>query len=903
SSEQKKSATPAFLSLETLNFLDPAVGSGHILVEAFDTYYPMYLAEFYNPEEAVQSILQNNLFGLDLDTRAAQLAQFAIIIKAAKCSRTVLQGKILPHVYAMPQPRFFTKEEVEIFLGDAYISIIDELYEALQIMEQANNLGSIMILKLSDAAHKAIQERDYYWQTTQTQTLEEEIVKETFSTYINILIILTNEFVCIAANPPYMGQKNMNASLKSYVNKNYPLTKSDLFAVFMDVTTNLAKENGRHGIINMQSWMFLSSYEKLREELIKNQTIESMLHLGPRTFEELSGEVVQNTSFILKKTLPNNSCGVYYRLVEYGSNDLKKEAFRNKSNEFADIYQLNFLKITGYPIAYWITEAGLKCFEEHQAIKEIMKAAVGLNTGDNDVFLKLWPEIDFDKIDFKRTSIEDAQLSKSKWFPYNKGGGFKKWYGNLYYVLNWFNDGKEVKEFAVLRNDGKHWSRYIQNLHYMFKDGITWSDIVSNSFAARYTPKGSLFDVKGSSGFTYSEEDLLAVLSVFCSKLSSYFVKAVNPTITVQVGDLSRIPLPQMILKNYRIKSFASSCIELTKSDWDSRENSWDFRANPLILSRQKTLELSSIYWIKQISKNFFQLHSHEEELNKILINIYDLSSELSCDVSLNDITVLQDELDFQRLAQLRRPYENQLVPIRVHTIMQQLISYAVGCYMGRYRLDRPGLYIAHPSPTEEELLPYALSKDVNKHFLFQIDDDAIIPLMGSNGNFTDDMLHRTKEFLSIVWGNDTLTANLNFLQQQLGKDLEDYLLKDFWKDHVKTYSKKPIYWLFASKKGAFQVLVYMHRMNAYTPANIRSKYLIPHISWLKSQLIDMGKKAATLSKAELKKLDILRKQAAECEEYDLLLKDLADKQISFDLDDGVTKNYALFEGVVAPIK
>ena len=304
-----------------------------------------------------------------------------------------------------------------------------------------------------------------------------------------------------------------------------------------------------------------------------------------------------------------------------------------------------------------------------------------------------------------------------------------------------------------------------------------------------------------------------------------------------------------------------------------------------------------------EVSKLFFELQGCEEELNKIFIKIYGLDGEFSADVPLTDITILQDELDYKSLEQLTPLYDKQLVPVHSEIVMQQLISYAVACYMGRYRLDKPGLHIANPNPTEEELMPYSVSKEENKHFIFQIDDDAIIPLMGGSGNFTDDLLYRINEFLTVVWGDDTLTANLNFLQQQLGKDLEDYLVKDLWQDHVKRYSKKPIYWLFASKKGAFQVLVYMHRMNAFTTANIRSKYLIPHISWLKNQLNDMEKNAATLSKSELKKLDIIRKQVTECEEYDLLLKDIADKQISFDLDDGVTKNYALFEGVVAPIK
>lgn len=879
------------LNLETLNFLDPAVGSGHILVEAFDTFYAMYKAEYYSPEEAVQSILQNNLFGLDLDLRAVQLAKFALILKAAQYSRTVLEGKILPHVYAMPQSRVFTKEEIKIFLSEAHTVFADELFRALHTMEQANNLGSIMLLEISEGGNKAIREREQYWQMHPAQTLEEEIVKEVFPVYISILQILNNKFSCIAANPPYMGQRNMNGRLKSYINDHYPLSKNDLFAVFIEKMIKFSRNSGYIGCITMESWMFLSSYEKMRINLLSNFTIKSLTHFG----WHIIGIAFGTASVIFRKEKPiNNHKGVYSYLEIHNIDRIKNIPFEfpiKTNGRYCEIVQTEFGKVPSSPIAFWISEREKNLYKDGQLLGSHSYPRKGLDTGENELFLKLWPEVSF-----KKTYIYNVD-GTSKWFPYNKGGEYRRWYGNRENLINWLDNGTEIKSRLTLVQK----KPTIRNADFYFRKGFTWTTVSSGGFSARYTPEGSLFDNGGCTLF--SDQHLEYFGGLINSVIGKRYLEFLSPTLNFQPGDISRILLIQDINLIDDVESLVKKSIALAKIDWDSRENSWDFHTSPLITNKQKSLELGYQEWLQQISKDLFQLHANEEELNRIFIEIYGLREELTPELALKDITILKEELDYNALDQLQRPYDNQLVPIHADVVMQQLISYAVGCYFGRYRLDKPGLHIAHPNPAEEELMAYSISMVDNNNFLFSIDDDAIIPLMGSNGNFTDDMLHRVKEFLTIVWGDDTLTANLNFLQQQLGKDLEDYLVKDFWKYHTKTYSKKPIYWLFASKKGAFQVLVYMHRMNAYTPAKIRSKYLIPHISWLANQLRDMENNAATLSKVELKKLDSIRKQLTECEEYDLLLKDLADKQISFDLDDGVTKNYALFEGVVAPIK
>lgn len=905
---------------DSLTFLDPAVGSGHILVEAFDTLYPMYMTEYYSPEEAVESILQNNLFGLDLDLRAVQLAQFAVLLKAAQYSRTVLQGKVLPHIYAMPQHRTFSMEEVALFLGKENAGYVKQLYKCLQTMEQAHNLGSIMVLEPSSEVRKAVEERYQYWQQNPAKNFEEEIVKEVFPAYLPILLILTNKFACIAANPLYMGQKSMNTDLKNYVNEHYHIGKSDLMTVFMEVIPRLTTEHGRFGLINLPSWLFLTSFHELREKYLANYSFESLLHLGRGIFGIDFGSV----AFVIHKKLKEHSFGHYFRLHERNFQhiyfeDIRKLFLYSKTNPdykydfslyrddegvneipekgtkeglklyYPFVKQETFVKIPGSPIAYWVTKKVLDIFENEPSLNTKCVAKVGMDTGDNEKFLRYWPEVNVQNLEL------GARIdSIKKWFPYNKGGDARKWYGNQILVLNWLNNGAEVKATS---------NSNLRNLNFQRLESLSWSLLSSSSgISLRYYPSGFFFDNNGRSIFEF-KNNKAKILGLLNSKVGRYFLSILNPTMAFQIGDVSNLPFTVNDRYSGQVDLLSAQSIIVSKSDWDSRETSWDFSINPLITQKNKNLEESHISWLQQISKDFFQLHANEEELNRIFIEIYGLQDELTPDVALKDITILQEELDYEALEQIERPYEGKLVPVHTDVVMQQLISYAVGCYMGRYRLDKPGLHIAHPNPTEEELAPYFVTTGTDKHTAFQIDDDAVIPILGSNGNFTDDLLHRIKEFLTIVWGEDTLTANLNFLQQQLGKDLEEYLVKDFWKYHTRMYSKKPIYWLFSSKKGAFQVLVYMHRMNAFTPAKIRSKYLIPHISWLQGQVRDMEKNAASLSKTELKKLDLRRKQLAECEEYDLLLKDVADKQISFDLDDGVTRNYALFKGVVAEIK
>lgn len=915
------SSNPSSLitNVEDLTLIDPACGSGHILVEGFDLLYQMYLEEYYTPEEAVQTIFEKNLYGLDIDDRAAQLASFAVLLKAAKVYPDVWIKNWQLNIYTMPEANSFSQQEVADFLGEEGKDHIEALDKALQLMQQAKNLGSVMQLDLSQEAIDFIQHRYQDLQQEQVLDLNLQAILQKAHSFIPVLLTLSRKFTAVVANPPYMGQKNMNAQLKNYVGKTYPLSKSDLFAVFMESTLAMTVKEGLMGMINQHSWMFLSSYEKLREYILTHCGIVNMLHLGPRTFEELSGEVVQSTAFVLENG-KNITEGDYYRLVDYRNVQEKEENFLKDNNKYPNIPQTNFEKIPGSPIAYWVSENYIRKFEELDCVDKNIDVKQGLATGDNKTFLRSWFEISERKSKKGCSSISEAHDSKLKWFPYNKGGGYRKWYGNQYFVIAF-----DKSNYDILAKQGNN----LPSRQYYFKEGITWSDVSSGTFACRYSPQGFVFDVKGSSGFCDSQ--LYYKIALLNTHFAANTLFVLNPTMSYQVGNIKTIPFKLDLDKEPSIAKNSKICISISKKDWDSRETSWDFKQSPLLLSdeglemRDENLSLSTrpsslseAYkrWEKDVTQDFFKLHQNEEELNRIFIDIYGLQDELTPEVALKDITILQEELDRKQLEQdevalreqglgldakdkgLPLVPDNYALPIDKAEVMQQFISYAIGLFMGRYRLDKPGLNIAHPNPTVEELASYEYN---NGHVT--IDSDAIIPLMGTAANFKDDALYQIQELLDTIWGKDTRTENLNFLQDGLNKDLEKYLVKDFWKYHCKTYKKKPIYWLFSSKKGAFQVLVYMHRMNAFTVEKIRANYLLEHLKYLNAEITALENNAANLNTQQARKLDQLRKDLVECEEYDMHLKNAADAQITFDLDDGVTENYKLFTDVVAKIK
>lgn len=843
-----------FDDIHDLRVADLACGSGHILNECFDLLYQIYIEEGYNRRRAVEDIFRYNLTGVDIDTRAKQLAMFALLLKACQKDRSFADGHVLPRVLDMPKTGLPLPADTRL---------ANEIEAINKTLANVDTLGSIMKFHLSPAAREWV------------VSLGEE------NEAAQLVLALTDKYAALVMNPPYMGSGNMNAALSNYVKKNYEAGKADLFSVFMQVAEERLAENGKYGMINMQSWMFLSSFEKLRTHLLETLQIDSMLHLGPRTFDELSGEVVQNTAFVVTKHTPYTT-GAYFRLVDGKSCGDKERMFLARENGYPHVSQQNFEKIPGCPIGYWVSERMIENFQNSMKLKDIADVKIGMGTGKNEIFVRQWWAINLNKIGFGTKSIDELKLSNKKFFPYNKGGEFRRWYGNLVEVL-WFNkEGRELmNSMSGHRENGGY--------DYYCKEGLTWSSISSSNFGVRYVPYGALFDVAGS--MLFANRKLKYILGFLVSKPCFTILKLLNPTINFQAGNIKNLPLR---IEEDAVSEIVNKNISISKSDWDAHETSWDFQENELVrLSKEqgegahRLSDLMDAYrehWTEQ----FFQLHANEEELNRQFIEIYGLHDELTPDVPLEEITILQ---------QGEISIENGQIVWHNDVIVKQLISYAVGCMMGRYSLDCKGLILANQGDGQKEYEALVPSSR------FAIDDDGIIPLMSVNNELTDHISLRFKTWLSIAFGEENFMDNLNFVERTLDKRLEDYFLKDFWKDHKKMYQNRPIYWLFSSKKGAFQCIVYMHRMNAYTAEKVRTQYLLPHIEWLMTRQAEMQANAANLSARERKELDNIGKQIDECREYHDRLHVVADRQIAFDLDDGVLVNYAKFGDVLAKLK
>ena len=876
-----------FDDLKDLKFADLASGSGHILNEAFDILFDLYINEGYSRTEAIKNIFRNNLVGIDIDTRAKQLATFALLMKACGKDKSFLDAKVMPRVYSMPRPINEVLPNyvaaIPNFLLGANHKMIEELSEALKLMNHADTLGSIMKFDLSDSTRNTVQIRV---QEYEEQLAEGEIVTESnrlLLPYMRIILALTDTYATICMNPPYMSSSRFDDTLSKYTKDNYPRTKADLFAIFMDVAIDRLEENGKYGMINMHSWMFLSSFEDLRKFILDNEHIDSLLHLGPRTFDELSGEVVQNAAFVITNSYSPINNGCYYRLVD-GRNCNDKECLfldkkinnRNKIC-FPNIEQETFKKIPGYPIGYWLNDNFINTFQ-FVLMNQFANPKAGLATGDNDHFQKMWPEVSFKFIGFNYCDVEETKDCKFKWFPCNSGGTVRKWSCSNEYVVNWLNDGELIKSFR--NSNGKIASRP-QNTQFYFKEGLTWNKLSTKYLAVKYKPSGFIFDDTSRSAFVSDNSNLWPLIGLLCSCVSLEYLKLFNPTLSFTNGDISRIPISSEIFTE-NISRIVKQNICISKLDWDSHETSWDFETHPLlkysggeITEEGETADLGIIpdsveelykMYKAEWEQYFTQLHENEEELNRQL--------------QQGEIKIEDNELKWN-----------------ADVVMKQLISYAIGCMMGRYSIDKPGLILANQGDGLEQF------NEKVPDSRFEPDDDGIIPLMSAQSDFADNATIRFKQWLVSAFGEETLVENLNFIEKCLGKSIDDYFVKDFWKDHKKMYQNRPIYWLFSSKKGAFQCLAYMHRMDAYTAERIRTKYLLPHIEWLIQKQGEMEANAANLNSRERKELDNIGKQIEECREYHDRLHVIADKQIAFDLDDGVVVNYAKFGDVLCKLK
>lgn len=853
------------LTPEQLKVIDPCSGSGHILAYMFDVLMKIYESYGYTTREAVASIVDNNIYGLDIDDRAAQLAYFAVMMKARQYDRRFFSRGIQPHVYAIVESNHVEKFAVEYFCnGDSKLkaamdTIISELHDAKEY-------GSILTVTPQDWS--ALYER--FAEITEDINMSREIALRELLPLVQVAETLAQKYDVVVTNPPYMGSSGMSAKLSDFVKKNYSDGKNDLFAVFIEKCGQMVKINGYQAMITQHAWMFLSGFEKLRICMMATDTI-SMVHLGARAFEEIGGEVVQTTSFVRRYSHIKNYKGVYCRLVSPTTQQGKRDMFLEGKNRFF-AEQVNFMKIPGIPVAYWISEKFCRIFDEKTVESYSLKVCKGGFTGNNEKYLKIWHEI----------SMKDVP---NKWRQYSKGGGYRKWYGNSQYMIYWNNNGYELKNSPKA---GMGASQYYGKPHFV------WSGISTGLPSFRYDLPNIYFD-DVSPALIFADKENWHLLGLLNSKVVAQILSLIAPTIHFQAGDIKVIPVKQEVEKT-DLKLIIEN-VNLSKTDWDSFETSWDFRQHPLLQYAAFTPQVVAqeeangylptngiadaySHWEQACNERFNQLKANEEELNRIFINIYGLQDELTPEVEDKDVTV--------RKADLGRD-------------IRSFISYVVGCMFGRYSLNVEGLVYAGGE------------WDASKYASFPADKDNIIPICDDE-YFEDDIVGLFVEFVKTVYGAEPLDENLKFIADALGgkgqpkEVIRNYFLNDFYADHCKIYQKRPIYWLFDSgKKNGFKALIYMHRYQPDTIARIRTDYVHEQQARYRTAIADLEQRIANASTGERvklnKKLTALQAQDTEIRTYEEKIHHFADQMISIDLDDGVKKNYAIFQDVLAKIK
>jgi len=943
------------LNPETITVLDPACGSGHILVEAYEVLKAIYLERGYQARSIPRLILEKNLFGLDIDDRAAQLAGFALLMKARADDRRLFDNSPKLNVLALQESKGLDADEITQALA-AFVGWVSPQHsggrnptssvdgnsdaqtlgyaikpltqptpvEAPQIRQlidtfaYAKTFGSLIQIPPDLNAQLSTMDAGLQLAVQSGDLIAQEAALNLLP-LVRQAQILGMQFDAVVANPPYMGGKGMNAALKEYAKRTFPDSKSDLFAMFIERGFGWCKPSGFNSMVTMQSWMFLSSYQAMREKLLENRTIVTMTHLGARAFGEISGEVVQTTAFVLQGRYFNNYKPVFFHLVE-GQEEQKERALRSGHNRFDATSQDDFKKIPGNPLAYWVGDKVRNLFSENTCLSNISKPRVGMTTGDNARFLRFWTEVSISKVGLAIPSGQRASQSDMKWFPANKGGEFQRWYGNAEFLVNWENEGRE------LLGSGGCFPRSRERY---FNECITWTAVSSSCFGVRYSPLGFIPITGGSSLYVEDNEDLKLILCFLCSRVADYFAQIVSQTLNIEAGSIGSLPIiinTELLENSSRIFSEA---IEIAKSDWNNYEISWDFNKNRLISNKHNTLEtanptkLEPVGWVsdsvtQQIEAtdvglrdkaanptyastsleqcfNQWQTQSRaaiaemqrlEEENNRLFIEAYCLQDELSPEVPEEQIT----------LARADREKD-----------CQRLISYAIGCMMGRYSLDEPGLIYAHADN---------VSFDPDRYHTFPADKDGIVPITDELW-FEDDAANRIQEFLVAVWNAETLDENTAWLAESLGQKgnetpvetIRRYIAGSFFKDHLQTYKKRPIYWLFSSgKQGAFQALVYLHRYHEGTLARMRAEYVVPLTGKIQSRIEMLEKDAAAAdsnaSRNKLNKdIEKLKKKHVELLAYDEKLRHYADLRIQLDLDDGVKVNYGKFGDLLAEVK
>lgn len=937
------------LKVEDIKIIDPAMGSGHILVYAFDLLYDIYLSEGYIAHEIPKLIIEKNLYGIDIDKRAFQLSYFALMMKGRSKSRRFFNEQVKVNIISIEESNEFPKEAIKYFLSSKSLEMEKQIVETdleylVDIFHDAKEYGSI--LKVEKINFDLIEKRLEEIKKIAPEDIFELQHRDKILAIIPDLVkqgkIMSDKYDAMITNPPYMGSKGMNPKLSEFVRKEYPDTKADLFAVFMELDEHIVKKDGYMAMINQHSWMFLSSFEKYRVKMLESRTINSMLHLGARAFEEIGGEVVQSTAFVNRKNRLSGYKGTYIRLIDYNNADLKEEKMLeailnpNVDYRYTSVTD-NFEKIPGSPLAYWVSEKFIRNFN-NSPLNQIGEPKSGLSTTDNTRFLRYWSEVYFSNIGLNYINTNQTADKKNMWYPYNKGGHYRKWYGNRDYIVNWYNDGEEIKIAAKGASGGR-----IVNPEYYFKESLSWSSLATGDFSIRYSDSGSIFDSKGSSCF--SDKYLMYLVGFLNTNVAMDFLKVLSPTLDFNPGSVAKIPV--ILNEKYKslIKRLAKYNIKLSRTDWDSFETSWDFKIHPLIdvelkdkifcetqddkledqnnkckardnkreaqnnnnschferseESKQKNnrIEEALNNWKRFTSLQFNQLKLNEEELNRIFIEIYGLQEELTPEVEDKDITitkVVEEKSEEDK--------KNSYIIDRKQAI-ESFLSYAVGCMFGRYSLD-------------EEGLAYAGGEfDISKYKTFPADKDNVIPVL-SDSYFEDDIVYKFEQFVKVTFGEATLNENLKYIAESLGvkgdetpkETIRRYFLNDFYKNHTQIYKKRPIYWMFSSgKEKAFNALIYMHRYNRSTLARIRTDYLHVLQSRYDIERKNLKDRIAEEDNAAQKKryekqLKDLEKKILELEKYDEKLHTMADQMIEIDLDDGVKVNYEKFDGLVAKI-
>ena len=915
--ESKLDESSEKIKIEDVKILDPAMGSGHILVYAFDLLFEMYENLGWSTKDSVLSILKNNLYGLEIDERAGQLASFALMMKAREKFTRLFS--VLKREEAFKLNTLIIEESnnlSEKIKNKVKDNNLNNLSKIIEDFEDAKEYGSILKLETID---KETLEKEFNLLkeslNNEQGTLifnEDELnisIEEDLELIENLIaqhIALTNKYEAVVTNPPYMGGKGFSPKLKTYVEKNYKDSKSDLFAVFIERCNEFTKKNCYTSMITMQSWMFLSSFENLRKNIVEKTEIKTLNHLGARAFSEIGGEVVSTVAWISQKKSPKND-GTYLRLVDYNNADLKEEEFFNKANYF-QAKQKDFEKIPGSPIAYWVSDKIREIFEKNQKLGEFTESGGRIKTHNDGKYLRFFWEIK--SIDFNR-----------KYFLCNRGGEFRKWYGNLESTINWSEEAKEEYK--------SHGGMY--NLKFENKIGITWGNVTSLLPSYRIKRKDSKYNSGAPTIFLQNEKvDLEYLLAFLNTKFSIFCINLINPTLNSPVGEILKLPIifPDTIENKKKINSLLQQNIDISKEEWDSRETSWDFEK--LSLVDGKDLRTAFENYCSHWRDNFVQLHKNEEELNRLFIEIYELQDEMDEKVSFDDITILKKEakiveIDNSKTKEFSSESEKYLydrgvsLEFNKDELVKQFLSYAIGCIMGRYSTDKPGLIMANSDDVLELSSNKFLVKDANGELRQEVeteflpDEFGILPITAEK-DFSNDIVERVKEFVKFVYGEESLKDNLNFIAEALGnkdnKSAEEiiriYFIKDFYADHLQRYQKRPIYWLMNSgKKNAFSCLFYMHRYEPLTVARVRADYLIHYQEILENkrkfierQLYadDITAKEKKNIEKELKELDTSLK---ELREYANEVKHIAEQKITLDLDDGVNVNYEKLEAIL----